>query len=703
MTLRRGCGEGTPSRTAPTVGSKRPHDARTIARARTTWSLAALSTGGRAAALSVGLAATLSTGCADPAEATIVALPGCGLEGEVLTGLRIRVRGDFPGGASEQLRAEDGRPRLDLDTAGADAITVEGLFGDAVSGVGRSARLREEGEIPVYFSGVDRLCAVPSPVAFRQPDAMAVGPQGDVVVVGGRDLDGDYLDEVVHLRDEEGVPRVLAASLPVASAGQTVHAVDDRAFLVVGGSGSESASLDTMVRVELSEEGEASVRAPVRIELDAGSGRAHHAAVSLPDGRIFVTGGCAVTRSDGECEPTLASVLSTSLVIDGSVHPPSVRRGPDLPDPRYAGVLLVARDGLLIHVGGRNPDGEPLLHALATRAEGSSWESYGPSLAPELPVDVAIEGATLLEGGLIVVATSDGRLRWINVTSSGVVPGWCDPTTPDGPCFTGPAPAGRRPLATLPGERVVADAWLVPVASLSQTGASAIDLSVPPPGSSVPPPSQRAGAIFAPLADGTLLLAGGREPSTQEPVLPLLLRLRPALDGPDERIPGVESLAPGSLIAHQPDRVDLEEGRLRLLSAGIVEEFPSVRAHVRGFRSAAFRFEVTLSAVDAQPHLVLTHGALQAVSIRFGPDRVHGYQRAPSGVIQAVICGSAVPDFSSPQRLEAEVRPDSIVVAQGDTIVAQCPGPGEDVPLAVGLGASGSGTVNATGLRLTRI
>ena len=645
----------------------------------------------------------IAVGCAEPSEATIVALPGCGLEGEVLTELRIQTRGDFPGGASEELRAEVGRPLLDFDTAGAEAITVEGLFGEAVSGVGRSARLREEGEIPVYFSGVDRLCAVPSPVAFRQPDAMAVGPQGDVLLVGGRDLQGEYLDELVHVRDEEGVPRVLAGSLPVASAGQTVHPVDDRAFLVVGGARDEAETLDTIVRIELSEEREPTVRAPVRIEADAGSGRAHHAAASLPDGRIFVTGGCAVTRSGGECEPSAASVLSTSLLIDGSVHPPSVRRGPELPQPRYGGIVLVARDGLVVHVGGRDIDGEPVLRAIATRAEGSTWESYGPSLAPEVPEDTAIEGATMLEGGLVVVVTSDGRLRWINVTSSGVLPGWCDPDEADAPCFMGPAPGGRRPLATLPGERVVADAWLVPVGGLAQTGAAAIDLSLPPPGSSVPPPSQRAGAILAPLADGTLLLAGGREPSTQEPVLPLMLRLRPALDGPDERIPGVESLAPGSLIAHQPDRVDIEEGRLRLLSAGIVEEFPSVRAHVRGFRSAAFRFELTLSAVDAQPHLVLTHGALQAVSIRFGPERVHGYQRAPSGVIQAVICGSAVPDFSSPQPLQAEIRPDSIVVAQGDTIVAQCPGPGEDVPLAVGLGASGSGTVSATGLRLTRI
>ena len=64
-------------------------------------------------------------------------------------------------------------------------VTVEGVSVGNIVAVGRTARLHDEGELPVYFSPRDRLCPVDSDLASRDVGAMTVNDAGDVVVVGG--------------------------------------------------------------------------------------------------------------------------------------------------------------------------------------------------------------------------------------------------------------------------------------------------------------------------------------------------------------------------------------------------------------------------------------------------------------------------------------------------------------------------------------
>src|SRR5690606_12201991 len=83
-------------------------------------------------------------------------------------------------------------------------VTVEGLLGQTTEAVGRTARLADEGDVPVYFARVDGLCPVEDEVGPRVDLAAAVGPLGDVLAVGGRDGQGRVQGDVIHLHDEDG-------------------------------------------------------------------------------------------------------------------------------------------------------------------------------------------------------------------------------------------------------------------------------------------------------------------------------------------------------------------------------------------------------------------------------------------------------------------------------------------------------------------
>jgi len=655
----------------------------------------------------VPLALGALAACGEPERATIVALPGCGLEGGVLSNLRVQTRGDFPAGAATQVLVSDGAVLFSDSMGPVDGITVEGLFGEEVAAVGRTARLRPTGQIPVYFGAVDHLCEVGrSVVPFRHPGAMAVAPLGDVLIVGGRDAGGDLVDDIVHVADETGTP-VVAASLPDRATGQSVHAVGPREFLVVGGA-THNEALSEVVRVEVTPEGDVAVSNRIPIGLEGEHGRAHHSAATMLDGTILVTGGCTQV-TNGACVQSEDALLASSMRIDVAVDPPTFRAAPPLPSARQGHDLHVARDGVAFAIGGRGPEGISRLEVHTLALGDSQWEPFGPPLTSELPSTALIEGSTVLEGGLVLLAMNDGTLRWMNEDTTAAWEGWCDPAEPDSPCFANQAarPPGRRPLLALPGERIVADHFLLPVGGLGQTGADAIDLALPTAASGELPPRQRTGGLMVPLADGSALVVGGLEPFSQTPLLPLALRLRPALDGPDERIPTIDGTQPGGLVALHLERVQVDGNAIALSSAQPAVGFPSVRAHVRGFRSSSFRFEVTFTAQDpAYPHVILQQGAFEGLSVRFGAEVIRGYSRNAAGNVIDFSCGQVPPGFwqdDVAQVLEVTVHPDSFTVSQGETTLARCPVPDLDRPVSIGIGVSGSGTITASGLRLTRL
>jgi hypothetical protein len=666
------------------------------------------------------LGAALGTfGCGPTEHPVLVAQPGCGLEGEAFTDLRVQARGDFPPDDANELLVQEGRATLPVSPEEVAAVTVEGLVGDLVTAVGRSPRLEGGRSIPVYFSPADTWCAVPSTVTFRDPGAMAVDERGDVIVVGGRAADGLLVDDVVHMRDETGVAVAFDGALPVPMTGASLHAVGARTFLAVGGAGLNLAAIAHALWIDVEDEGVV-VSDPVPLPSPVGA-RAYHGAAIGPEG-IVLTGGCRGLDLVGGCAMDEGAVLdgTVTLEVDADGRTIATHTGPPLATPRYEHALLLAPDGVAFVAGGRSVGGVNVLQPERRLRDGAAWEPYGPELLFELGPDALIEGATLLDGGMLVLAMHDGTVRWLTETETGRFDGWCGP---DEPCFRAlvdPTVARARTLLALPGERVLADGFLLPVAGLAQSGSDAVDLAVPASQNPLPPPGPRRGATGLVLSDGSVMLAGGRDPESDQPAQPFFVRMRPPLDGPDEEIPDVARLAPGSLITLQPDRVRVEDdvtclgpppsGTVALgdevvclLSAGVSEDFPPVQAHARGFRSARFRFELTLrvDSEHATPHLLLTQGAVATTSVRLGETGVRGFRREADGTTSEFSCGLTDIDWSVPQRVQLDVRPAAIRLLRAGEEIAQCPGAG-DSPSAIGIGVSGSGALGASDLRLSR-
>src|SRR5690606_12395428 len=200
---------------------------------------------------------------------------------------------------------------------------------------------------------------------------------------------------------------------------------------------------------------------------------------------------------------------------------------------------------------------------------------------------------------------------------------------------------------------IVLDSWLVAPAQLNVTGAHAIDLSVPGWLGAHEPPAPRVGARTLLLRDGSVLLAGGWEPSGASLSEPWLARLRPALDGPDEHVPEIGTLGPGALVLHDPG----DGTQARITSSGATlrmttdEEAPpdelSTWVHVRSFRSQAFRFEVFLTTLaDARPRLVFPRGAVARVEIHLDPGGVRYATRDADGSTWSSSCAGPGVSFA---------------------------------------------------------
>jgi hypothetical protein len=681
----------------------------------------------------IACATALLAGCGSDVRATLVALRGgCGLDDIELSELLIVPRGDFP--TVEPTEAHGGTvdvPSLPDDVA---AITIEGRFEDITEAVGRTARIDRDGDIPVYFAPTEELCAFSSAIDERELGAVGLGPDGDVLLAGGRDRFGLLLDEIVHLRDDRELVEPLSGGLPAATTGLVVVPFGERRFAAIGGARSDGKALDQMVTIDL--ELPDPVADPSRIAIDDIDhvARAYHAAAVLPNGRVLVSGGCRALDDDSRCVAEAGKVLASSFAIDPQVEGtgvPEFERGPDHIVARYDHQILVARDGVAFAVGGRTVDGRGIVTIERLRPGVFAWERYGPTQDLELETDEAILGAALLEGGLLVVATSLGGVGWVseNAADRWWEPGentfsWCDGDEETVGCFhdeslAEPPAISKRRLLALPDERVVADAMLLPIGHVGLGPSAAKDLALELPDQLIPPPPSRVGADVLSLADGTMLFAGGRLTSSLELVTPFLLRFRPELVGPDEAIPEVAELQPGSFVAHDPprfvpvtptegtgdERISFDGEALLLQGTSVEEAIPEVWAHVRSFRSASFRFDVTLQATaGGVAHLVLSYGAVARTVLRFGDAVVDGIQRGADGVSTSEFtCSPPVPlSLAEPKRLRFDVTPEKIVIRQSNIEVASCPGIG-DAPAALGLGVSGPGNVRASGMRLTRI
>lgn len=651
-----------------------------------------------------------SSGCDEAPAPRLSATVGCELDTERIGTLRVEARGDFVPGAGTQVVFSGGDAELAWGDRMVAGVTVEGLFGQTVEAVGRTARLREAGDVPVYFAPVDAACAVPGSVSPRTEVAAARGQLGDVVVVGGRDGDGRLLDDVLVLHDEIGTVSALQRGLPFPSVGQTIHAVGERRFLVLGGAGSNPTALDSGVFIDLDDPVDPiGDPQPLRTTTELATARAFASAVVRADGRILVAGGCAQLRPDATCAVGEAlgdaGLPQRALWIDVSGDRLDAEVGPDVAVPRFGASMLVARDDVVFVAGGRDVEGMPVHTVERLRPGATRFRPYGGDLRSELSDDLAVTGAGLLEGGVVVLVLADGRIHWLNETSRQQYRPWAQWCEPGSPCFadqSGAYPAARRGLAVLPGQRVLADGVVLPIGGLGRSGADVIDV-FDAPGADAD--ARRVDALPVALADGSVLLLGGHDPATGTPAVPMAARVRPDLDGPDERIPAVDRNAPGSMMARDLDRVTLEGDTLRLLPSGPADErMPTTRAHARAFRSASFRFEATVQVTTGEvvPHVVLEHGAVQAISVSLAADRVVAHLRSPQGSVQTVSCGATSVDWSVPVVLAVDVRPDAVELQADSERIAECPTGGEALAWSVGIGAAGSGQLVASSLRLRR-
>jgi hypothetical protein len=633
------------------------------------------------------LVLSIGSGCGGPETIELVAIRGCGLE-QQFSGLRVRVLGDLAlGGGSEVLLGPGEHGTIPALPDHATGIAAEGLFGTTVTAVGRSfgidptlaaGRIEGFGDhervLPVYFAEPDSLCAVDEQPSPRESPS-AAGPAGDVLLAGGVDDQGALLDALVHVDLFTGELQTLEASLPSPRRGHVVHAVADRRFVIIGGA-EPNAAIDRLLIVDVAT---GSVEDVGSLQLD-GEPQAlseHASARSGVDGRILLAGGCDDVDAQARCEGALAR----SLWLDPN-DLGSTQRLPDLAVPRHSAHALVSADGVAWIAGGLDADALAL-GSVERLHPGGEWE-----VVHTLPDGATAAGFTLLDGGLILLAEASGTIHWWSEAGSGSL----DPTS-RAPALDPTTTA--RPLLTLPGERVIVDAWLFdPATAAVDPATERISLAIDP----------HAGAQLLTLLDGTVLFVGGETASAELSATPLL-RLRPRLDGPDEWIPELTGPQTDAFVGNAPGRATVVVGGLRLDAvAGELDALPPVRAHVRGFRSRSFRLELDHSADPGTlAHVTLEQGSTALLAIALADEGISARRRLADGSVEIVDCGAPTAELGSPLVLEVDDEGRRARLSGPDGLLASCvlewP---SSAGLAVGFGVSGAGSARFFGLRLAR-
>jgi hypothetical protein len=633
------------------------------------------------------LVLSIASGCGGPDTIDLVAIRGCGLEQE-FSGLRVRVLGDLaPGGGSEVLLGPGEHGSIPALPDHATGIAAEGLFGTTVTAVGRSHGIdpmlaagriagfhADAPLLPVYFAEPDSLCALDAQPSPRESPS-AAGPAGDVLLAGGVDAQGDLLDELVHVDLFTGELRMLAASLPSPRRGHAVHALQDRRFLIIGGAES-NAAIDRLVIVDVADP-RVEDAGPLQVDGSPQALSGHASARSGVDDRILLAGGCDDVDAQARCEGALALALWLDPSDLGGTQ-----RLPDLAVPRHSADALVAADGVAWVAGGFGADGLAL-GSVERLQPGGEWE-----VVHTLPDGAGAAGFTLLDGGLVLLAEASGSIHWWSEAGSGSL----DPTS-RAPALEPTTTA--RPLVTLPGERVLVDAWLFDPATAAVDPATERVLLTADP---------RLGAELLTLHDGTVLFVGGQTADTQL-AAPQLMRLRPRLDGPDEWIPELTGPQSDAFVGNAPGRATVVVGGLRLDAvAGEANVLPPVRAHVRGFRSRSFRLELDHAADPGTlAHLTLEHGSTAMLAIALQDDGIIARRRLADGSVEILDCGEQMGDLGASLVLEVDDEGRRVRLSGPDGSLATCV---LDWPssagLAVGFGVSGAASARFFGLRLAR-
>lgn len=362
----------------------------------------------RVAAVSVALAA-----CGGAETRTIrvervapAADPDCGAPADART-ILVTALGEF--GATEgTVRSIDATDEGEVDIAGFPSETavleveVLGLGGATPRAIGRTApfdvsSLEDGAAVQVFMAPPRGVCPTgPPAVARDRPLAARLGP--GVIVAGGRDEDGDPVNEVEYYDPGSGALVALGDVLyggdaDTGLAGASMTAMPDGRVVVAGGGATAFQIVDPVTR-----EAE-----PARFLRE---GRAYHAAVALDADRLLLAGGCA--RLEGE-SCAIDSAAATSSIL--SLADGEIGDGPALQRVRIGGHAIVEPDGRVLLIGGVDEDG-----ALVTDAE-----RIDPAGGEGEIIDDAGGGAAaaLAAGGVVAGFAPDGATA---VSGAAVVP-----------------------------------------------------------------------------------------------------------------------------------------------------------------------------------------------------------------------------------------------------------------------------------------
>jgi len=434
-------------------------------------------------------------GCGEPARVTlepvVIGDSTCGRPVDARS-LVVTALGEF----AEDARAVAPGDPVDIGDfpTGTRQLEVSVLGPARVAAFGRTAPLElgalaDGAAVPIFMAPPDDGCPV-SPLAEPRDRPLVIAAGDGALVIGGRG-DAGFLGTAEWYEPARGTfeaietPQALRG--PRGAAGMVAATLPDGRIVLSGG--------DRPVFVVFDPAARRFVRTGALFEL-----RAYHAAVAIDDHRVLVAGGCGLLEGDGLCVP--GSERRRSFVIDVDAEADTILDGPDLAIARVGGAAIREPDtggGVrVLLVGGTDDTG---VAAPTERIDPAAPPGGGGGDVLGATGGVA---AALASGATVTGFGGDGLAASGRVEV--VVPGGA--VRAQGTF----APRAGATLTALEdgGVLVVGGDDAVPVArfrpvsgSIANAAADPIALDGTPLG--------RAGHGAARLADGTVLIAGGRD------------------------------------------------------------------------------------------------------------------------------------------------------------------------------------------------
>jgi hypothetical protein len=312
--------------------------------------------------------ALLACACAPTSRrlAVVPALPDC-LGATTINEVRVSALGDFAVAPAYAASATaSGSASLDLPS-GTRVIAVDGFGPGGLAAFGRTAPLALDAlattSVAVAYGPPDTLCPTGAMHYTRAGHRATRLTSGDVIVSGGVTSDGfavPRLELYVPAGDAETPPAsfrvvdpggstVLSAQ---AALGHAVAALPAGGFLISGGAPADAGLAHGNVYQGWTlHDGDGVQIGSVNVFSDGG--RAFHAATTLADGRVLLTGGCDHFAS-GACD---GNVLDTSALYDPAIG--GFTDGPRLLHARWDHDAILRGDGSLLLVGGHGATGDP--------------------------------------------------------------------------------------------------------------------------------------------------------------------------------------------------------------------------------------------------------------------------------------------------------------------------------------------------------